>query len=461
MSAIDAILIEHIPGETQVALLADGTLVELWIERPHAASHVGDVYLGRVRRVDGRVAFVDVGLDRPGFLDFERGDRGGPKLHEGAAVPVQVTRDPVDGKGPGLSAAPRLAGRHLDYCPGRPGVEVPRRYGPNRLREKLRETVQAFTGADEGFALRVVARGDAAPDAATLAAEADALRVCWKAVGDAQRQATPPARLYAAPGPAARAVLDHPGVPAVCDDPGTLATLRQSVEALAPGAGDSLSAAKPGEDLFARHDVHDQIEDALTPRLALSRGGALVFGTTAAVTAIDVDSGGAGIDPVAVNRAAVPQVARQIRLRNLAGLIVVDPLRTPKKPQRRATVEALRAALADDPVPCDVLGMTPGGLIEVTRKRTRPPLDQLLLTAPPAESSKNATTVAFAALRAARRQADAAPGPLRLRVPPEVLALLQGPLAGARDAMSERLGGGLALAADPALAADGFAVERG
>ncbi len=210
-----------------------------------------------------------------------------------------------------------------------------------------------------------------------------------------------------------------------------------------------------------------EIEAALARRVALAGGGDLVFEPGETLTAIDVNPGpppaGGSAEQgwLEAGLAAVPEIARQIRLRNLAGLLVVDFPRLRAGRHRRRLVAALRQALADDPMAADVLGMTAGGLIEITRRRGEPPLDRVLRVgcggcggdgrmASPA-------TVAFAAVRAARRAGlgDPAAG-LALVAAPAVLAALDGVAAEARAAVEAGLGRRLELRPDPAAPADRF-----
>ncbi len=458
--AIDEILVDHLPGETRAALIERGRLVELLLLHPDRQSRVGAVIRGRVTalRRDQGAAFVEIGADRAGFLSLRRGAK---PPDEGEAVIVQVTKDAAGDKGAGLTDRPLVVGRYLTLRPGQPGLERARRLDPERFDAAAKVLAEIDTATD-GFMLHPSA-ADAAP--AALAAEAKALIESWRQA--TARGAAAPATLMPAPDPVLRAVLAHGGTLAAvrCDDADFMNRLRAELRRLAPELEGRVQRHDGGA-LFARHEVEDQIDAALARRLRLRRGGELVIDELEAMTVIDVDMAGqqgtgAQADAaLAVNLEAADEIARQLRLRDIGGIVVIDFLRLAAPPQRKRVVEALRRATAGDPQQVDVLGMTPAGLVELTRRRGRPSLAQLMgeecAACAGSGRTRSALTTGFALLRAALRQAGGAPARrLGAHAAPAVIAALQAEHA-SLEWTRRRLGATLDLVPDAAMAPDGY-----
>ncbi|MGQ0676158.1 MAG: ribonuclease E/G [Rhodospirillales bacterium] len=451
--AIDEILIDHLPGETRVALLGEGRLVALGILRPGQESRVGAVVRGRVTAVrrDQGAAYVDIGLGRAGFLSLKRGVK--PPV-QGAMIVAQVVKDAVDDKGPGLSDRPLVVGRLLTLRPGQPGLERSRRLAP----DDFARAAKALKGVDaqqDGFLVNPWAAdaGDAA-----LVAEAEALRDAWLA---AAKQPGAPKTLLPAPDPLLRAVLDNAATlkAVLADDAETLNRLRAGLRTLAPDLAALPQHHAGPQPLFRRHDAEAQIEEALSPRVRLPGGGALTIDELASMTVIDVDmaaqqsAAGQEQAALAANLEAAGEIARQLRLRDIGGIAVVDFLRVGKGDNRRRVVEALRRASAGDPQQVDVLGMTPAGLVELTRRRGRPSLRRMLRDDPLAAG--------FALLRAAMAEAVSRPGrKLTGRAAPAVVAALAAEAATLAHVRA-RIGAALELEADPAQPARRFELVAG
>lgn len=439
---IDEILIDYLPGETRAALLAAGRLVALGIHRPGQASQAGAILRGRVTAVrrDQGAAYVDLGSGKAGFLSLKRG--GKPPV-QGAALVVQVVKDAVDDKGPGLTDRPLVSGRLLTLRPGQPGIERSRRLSPDDFTGAAK-ALGAVDAAKDGFMVNPVAAG--APDAALLA-EAKALAETWAA---AMKQTAAPKTLLPAPDPVLRAVLDHAAtVKAILvDDAETLNRLAAGLKTLAPELA-TLPRHHPGPaPLFRRHDVEMQIDEALSQRVRLPGGGVLIIDELAAMTVIDVDMaaqespGGQEDAALAANFQAASEIARQLRLRDIGGIAVVDFLRVGSGDNRRRVVETLRRLCSGDPQQVDVLGMTPAGLVELTRRRGRPSLAKLLVG--------NPLAAGFALLRAALAETAATPGrKLSARTAPSVVKALEKERA-TLEHVRARIGAGLELHADPA-----------
>ena len=392
------LLISALPGETRAAWLEDGRLTDLAILRDDKPWVADNVYLGRVTARDKGLAaaFVDIGLERPGFLPLAEAPKG---LSEGDAVAVRVAREPGADKGARLSA------RDL----------------PDALRAKA-ETLRP----------PVLLRAAGDPIAAALAED---------------------------PSPAENLTLEE----IVLDDPAAFqrakARLAERPELLARLRLD-LDPVSP----FEREGVEDAIEALLEPRVALPSGGYLLIEPVRTLTAVDVNTGGAegrggpAAQARAVNLEAAAEIPRQLRLRALSGLIAIDFLALRDLAARKRVVEALKRGLEDDPQPGRVFAPRRSGLVEMTRRRARPALHEILTEPCGIGGSgrvKDPVTRAYEALRALARAAARNPGRrVALAAEPRTLAALQGPAARARGLIEERLGRALDLRAQAG--GDGF-----
>ncbi len=270
---------------------------------------------------------------------------------------------------------------------------------------------------------------------------------------------TPPARL---PGAAATlpALIERARPQRlVCDDAALLGQLKSAAAGIG-GEPELYTASTP---LFAAEGLEEALEALLSPRVELPDGGFLLIEPGQTLTAIDVNAGrrdargGAAALAREVNLAALPEIARQLRLRALSGLIVVDFLEMKKPEDRKAVAAALREAVADDPEPCQVFGMSPSGLLEMTRRRGRVPLHELLCRPCGLAGSgreKTPETLAYEALRHAAAEAlGKVVTTISLRAAPEVAAALKVEAGAALAAVERRLGRSITVEADPLVAA--------
>ena len=476
---IDTVLASVSPGETRLALLAGERVVELRHHRESRESVTGNLYLGRVARVVPglQAAFVDIGLVRDGFLNAAdaRPDSGenteaiGQYVHEGEAVIVQVTRDPEADKGARLTMRPAIAGTRLVITPAQAGVVVSRRITDEDERARLADVVAGIAHGG-GFIVRTAAEGISAEE---LAREAEGLRDLWDDLVARRALSRPPACLHSEPGPLEQVLRDFAGqgVVRVITDSGqataavrrfcgeTLADAEVSIETW-DAAGDA------DEALFEHFGVEEAIEEALGARVELPSGGSLIIEETAALTAVDVNLGGAahargGAETaLAANLEAAGEIARQLRLRAIGGLIVIDFLHMTRDGHRRQVSEALATALAGDRDASGPRGFTALGLVEMTRRHTRPPLAGLLCE-PCGTCGRghvpSVETVALAAARAVLRQARGLSGAgLEVICAPDVAEAL-GVLAGA---LADAAGEAVELSADADRARDSFEVIK-
>ncbi len=477
--AIDEILINAQPGQTRVALLEDGRLVELLLARGDLAGVAGNVYLGRVEKVVPGIeaAFVDIGLERVGFLALPEvrpfgvdggGDRIGDYLSEGDAVLVQAVRDPEPGKGAKLTTRVTLPGRYSVFLPMEPAVYVSKRIEDRETRHRLKVWAEKLLEDDEGLLLRTAALDAERED---LAREAGSLRQVWTAICGARDTKRPPQCLYAEPGPAQRAVRDFAG-PEIrrirVDDPQTLKQIETFCQEHAPAPGGCLEGHVGPEPLFAAAGIEGQIDAAREALVTLPSGGSLIIEGTSTLTAIDVNSGGGGsggkeATALSTNLEAVEELARQVRLRDLSGLLVVDFLRMRASRNRQRVIEALRHAAAPDPRTPHVIGFTTSGLVEMTRRKQGEPLDRQLGTPCACCNGSGRTlapeTLAFEILRAIPPEARANPGKaLRVKAAPGVIEALDGAAREARTEVERRLARPLGLVPDETVGPDTYEI---
>ncbi|HEY4134053.1 MAG TPA: Rne/Rng family ribonuclease [Alphaproteobacteria bacterium] len=391
---IDEILSATTSIGTVIALREEGATVELIVEPANAATEVGGVHLGRVTRIVPAMnaAFVEIGLERAGFLPLPESLPNEAPLHAGAAVVVQVAKDAQGGKGAALTLNVALPGRHLVYAPRQPGVAVSRRITDEGERARLESAMGAIAKEGEGFILRTAAEK---AEATALAADAEDLRAAWAEIKRAAARATPPARLWGEQAPLARVLRDqgHAGLTRiVADSDAALEAARREVGRSLPMLAGRIDAYRDSIPLLDRFGVMPDIDAALSSRVGLPGGGFLYIEPTQALTAIDVNSGRHNADVssgpnrqaetiLAVNLEAAREIARQIRLRNLSGLIVIDFVHMSLQDDRSQVLEALRVAMAGDPTFARLGGFSPLGLVEIARKRGRPPLHELLTDA--------------------------------------------------------------------------------
>ncbi|MEZ5729884.1 MAG: ribonuclease G [Burkholderiaceae bacterium] len=426
---IEEILVNHRAHETRVAIVQQGAVQELHIERSATRGLVGNVYLGKVSRVLPcmQSAFVDVGLARAAFMHVadlwqSRSREGQPLpiekvLYEGQPLLVQVLKDPLGTKGARLSTQISIAGRLLVYLPQDPHIGVSQRIEDEAERAALRERVQGLVPADEkgGFIVRTSAE-DASED--ELAADIAYLRKRWGEILAASRTQAAPSCLYEELSLGERALRDLASdqTSAVrIDAPEELERLREFAAAYTPALVEHLQPYSGDRPLFELHNVENEIARALTRRVELKSGGYLIIDQTEAMTTIDVNTGGyvggRNFDDTIfrTNLEAAHAIARQLRLRNLGGIIIVDFIDMQGAEHREAVLQELRRALERDRTKTSVSGFTTLGLIEMTRKRTRESLaHQLCEPCPVCEGRgqvRTARTICYEILREIHREA--------------------------------------------------------
>ena len=454
---VDELLITASPYGMQAAAVAGGRPVTFFVEWSASPSRLGDLHvarpLGRMKGIDACI--VDIGEGQEAFL------QGARALDADDEPPiVQVVCDAYEGKRARVTRLPVLASRFAAFRPG--GREIS--FSP-RLRdpEERRALTAALDGIDtSGGALTIRAAAAACPGEVPGAAAGLAAR--WREAEAAAWRDSTPRRLWQAGGLLGRLLRDvaAPGTATVAIDDRALFDWATALAASeAPDLVPALSfdnAAPPAEPLFERHDCAGRLAAALEPDVVLRGGVRLTVEETRALSAIDVDTSQAANAAAAGTAEAA---GREIVLRNLAGLIVIDFVGRRSKRRREAQLAALERALDADRTPHRVLGTTAGGVVEVNRKRLGPSLRQAFTE--PAGTAFGGRRLrleaaAHDAADAARREAASGARALTLRAAPALLEMLAAP----GDGVLERwLGVPLTLLADPALPHGRFAVERG
>jgi ribonuclease E len=381
------VITEH-GDRDQIAVLEEGLLVQHYVTRQGATSMVGNVYLGRVQNVlpGMEAAFIDVGRGRNGVLyagevNYDPADVEGPAprieqlLKPSQAVMVQVTKDPMGGKGARLTANLSLAGRYLVLAPNQNLQGISRRLGED-ARTRLKTMLKRVKPAEHGVIVRTAAEG-----ATEEALEADLRRLLriWDDIQQAAKKGKAPTVLYEEPELTVRAVRDlftdeeYKGL--VTDSARVHRQVMRYVDEVAPDLAPKVSLTTSPLGAFEEHRIVEQIHKALDKKVWLPSGGYLFIERTEAMTIIDVNTGKSvgktNLEETVVNTnlEAAREVARQLRLRDIGGIIVVDFIDMLLEKNKQQVETTMREALAMDKTRSQAFEIGPLGLMQVTRKR--------------------------------------------------------------------------------------------
>ncbi len=483
------------PFESRVALRENGRLVVYRPERTRATSVVGNLYEGRVRRVlpGMEAAFVDIGVGRDGFLyvreagavteDLDelfldtqdrlpasRHDDAaiGDLLREGQEILVQVLKDGIGSKGPRLTSRITLPGRFLVYLPTIDQRGVSRRITDDAERERLRSIAEDFPGPG-GWIVRTAGEGRSREE---LEADRDRLLAAWERIHAAAGRARAPALVYAEPSPVLRTVRDlFTDAVQLCwvDDVEAYEEILEYLKRSDPRLVPRVKLFRRSEDLMTAFGIDRELEKTLRPRIWLRSGGYLIVNQTEALVAIDVNTGKfvgrSSLEDTAyrINLEAVREIVRQLRLRDLGGIIVIDFIDMDLPEHRAAVYEALRGELGNDPARSQLLPMSDIGLVQLTRKRTRPSLDRALTrVCPTCHGSgrvKSLPALCLDIRRAVLRTAEEEQSDrIYLAVHPEVCRYLQGPFADLLEDLEKSHALRVEIRENPALSVDEYEV---
>ncbi len=373
---------------TQIAVLEDGVLVEHYVDKASHQSYVGNVYLGKVQNVlpSMEAAFVDIGKGRnavlyAGEVNFDASGLEGESkriesaLKSGQSILVQVTKDPIGHKGARLTSQVSLPGRYLVYVPGASMTGISRKL-PDTERSRLKQILKQVMPEHAGVIVRTAAEGaseeELARDVARLAAQ-------WEAIEKKAKTASAPDLLYSEPDLTLRVVRDifnedFSNLIIASDSEWDL--VDEYVRYVAPHLADRMQRWDGDKDVFAAYRIDEQLAKALERKVWLPSGGSLVIDHTEAMTVIDVNTGkftgqGGNLEQTVTrnNLEAAEEIVRQLRLRDLGGIIVIDFIDMVLESNRELVLRRLLECLARDRTKHQVAEVTSLGLVQMTRKR--------------------------------------------------------------------------------------------
>ncbi len=426
------ILINITPQETRIAIVSEGTVQELHIERSQTRELAGNVYQGRVVRVlpGMQSAFVDIGLERAAFLHIddileahyheEGQNRTIPierMLHDGQSIMVRVIKDPLGTKGARLSTQISIAGRLLVYLPQEKHIGISQRIEDEKERESLKKRIQQLVQHDPlgGYIIRTMAEGASDDD---LESDVAFLQKIWQSLQAKARIFPAPTLLYKDLTLSERILRDfvHESTNHILvDSREEFIKLQEFAKSYTPDILGKLTCYEGDRPLFDLYNVEEEIERALSRRVDLKSGGYLIIDQTEAMTTIDVNTGGfvngRTFDDTIfrTNLEAAHAIARQLRLRNLGGIIILDFIDMLNPEHQQAVLEELRKALALDRTKVSISAISALGLVEMTRKRTRESLAHVLCEPCPICNGKGqiktAQTICYEIMRDISREA--------------------------------------------------------
>lgn len=393
--------------ETRAAVLEDGDLVELSVERPVHQRVVGNIYKGKVENVlpGMQAAFVDIGLDRNSFLYVDDALPGKAEVegesvgvaptraltikelvHSGQEIIVQVAKEPIGTKGARVTRHITLPGRFLVLMPHVDYIGVSRRIGDEKERDRLKQLAAKVKPPGAGLIVRTVAEGAQEEE---LAKDAAFLTRLWERISQRAKTASAPSLLHRDLGLVHRIVrdwFDDTVGQMIIDDRDEYTRALEVLDLHAPTLKDRMKLyTRLDQSLFDFHGIEMEIEKALKKRVWLKSGGYIVIDQTEALTAIDVNTGKfVGTTNLAdtvfkTNLEAAREIAKQLRLRDIGGIIIIDFIDMEIQDHRNNVLKDLEEALRKDRTRANVLGLTQLGLVEMTRKKSRQNLDEALM----------------------------------------------------------------------------------
>ncbi|HXY98147.1 MAG TPA: ribonuclease G [Steroidobacteraceae bacterium] len=402
------ILVNVAPRETRAAILENGVVQEIHVERTSRRGLVSNLYKGRVSRVlpGMQAAFVEIGLERTAFLHVADIARAGSDdtlatavaaglpsaedirrlVNPGDDILVQVIKDPIGTKGARLTTFIALPSRYLVYLPRGLGVGVSARIEDEAERTRLKAALAALIGAEVagGYIVRTAAQG-VGPE--SLSEDMTYLARLWEHVRSRAALAPPGSVVHEDLPLSLRVLRDElsRGVSRVLvDSAREQAAMLEFAAAFVPGAAPAIELYSGARPIFDLNGVEEEVTRALDRKVPLKSGGHLVFDQTESMTTIDVNTGAyvghRNLEETIfrTNLEAAVTIARQLRLRNLGGIIIIDFIDMRDEPHRRAVLAALERALSGDRAQTHIVSLSPLGLVEMTRKRTRESLEHLL-----------------------------------------------------------------------------------
>lgn len=494
--------------ETRVALVENGQVAELYIERSSDRGISGNIYNGRVVRVlpGMQAAFVDIGLDKAAFLyvsdvyqplgeldqllvssgaddngDNSAGESSGEcsdeetdlnrafnsipiedRLQEGQEILVQVAKEPLGSKGARITSHITLPGRNLVFMPTLDRVGVSRRIEDEEERKRLRDIMCEIKPPGCGFIVRTAAEG---AEMEKLSSESDFVARLWETIQRRAENAPAPCLIYRELDITLRAVRDlftKEVDKLVVDSGAEYRKILNFTETFMPSLGSEVELYEGEEPIFDAYGIEMEIQRALSKKIWLKSGGYIVIESTEALTAIDVNTGryvgkrNLEETILKTNLEAVKEIAYQLRLRNLGGIIIIDFIDMEKEANREKVWNCLRAATYKDKSKSNILRMSDLGLIEMTRKRTKESIGHILCEpcfyCDGEGHLKSKQTVCYEILRELERQrADFYGRKVLVMTHPEVAAMFCDEERAALERVEERMHALISVKADPEL----------
>ncbi len=454
--------------ETRIALIENGTIAELYIERSRVKGVVGNIYKGKVIRVlpGMQAAFVDIGMEKAAFLyvadvfeaieDFETFMDGNDKkengqdgegqglnpmhpieelLQEGQEILVQVSKEPIGTKGARITSHISLPGRHLVYMPTVDHVGISRRIENETERERLKEIVERTRPTAGGFIVRTVSEGKSEED---LQADMLYLTKLWEEVVSRNEKVYAPSLIHSdldVTQKVVRDILSEDVDRIVVDSRPEYDKVVQFITTFMPKIKYSIEFYEENEPIFDHFGLEVEISRALGRKVWLKSGGYIIIEQTEALTAVDVNTGryvgkhNLEDTILKTNLEAVKEIAYQLRLRNIGGIIIIDFIDMEKEVNRDKVFNALEEAMTSDKSKTNILKMSELGLVEMTRKRVRESIGRMMCEPCPYCEGlgyiKSKTTVCQEIFRELRREMlDVHGSKVMLTVHPQVADLL-------------------------------------
>jgi ribonuclease G len=441
------IFINSTPQESRIAIMEDGILAEFLVERKQERGIAGNLYKGKVARVlpGMQAAFVEIGMEKAGFLhasdffdipedvqliassgdevEFEDPPKPPPsarrlplekRISAGEEILVQVAKDPLGTKGARVTSHVSLPGRYMVFMPNTKHIGISRRIEGEEERKRLKEIAHSLGTADGGFILRTACEGRSKRE---IQRDLRFLTKLWKRIQQKAETAAAPVIIHQDLDLITRTIRDFftPDTEkVVVDSAKDHRRIVDFVRNFMPRLRSKIVLYSDSEPLFDRYAIEEKIEKALDRRVWLRSGGYIIIERTEALTAIDVNTGrfvGRRNQEETIfktNFEAAQEVVRQLRLRNVGGIIIIDFIDMEKEANRKKVYEALKDALKKDKARTNILKISELGLVEMTRQRTRESLEnQLLSPCPHCDGRgriKSSVTIAYDVLRAIKKQ---------------------------------------------------------
>jgi len=402
------IIINVSSSETRIAILEDGALVEIYVEQPENERMVGDIYKGRVSNVVDAIqaAFVDIGLEQNGFLPFaevgkelstlsetvqetakkrrrhsrRRRSEKKVRLKTGQEILVQVTKEPIGNKGTRLTSAISLPGRFLVLVPHDNAIGVSRKIVNVKERRRLRMLAKSMRPEGFGLIIRTVAMDK---DVQTIRSDLDSLYKAWKRLEEKAKASHTPGLLYKDMEMASSVIRDlfSPDIDRLIIDSRKLyGEIKKYLKEVSPSLLPKLELYKKRTPIFDEFHVEVELEKSLSRKIWMKGGGYIIFDQTEAMVVVDVNSGRSvgekdhEKNALKIDMEAARTIGRQLRLRDIGGIVVIDFIDLASDDARQKVLSQLKRELKKDRAAFDLLPMSDFGIVQLTRERVRPSL---------------------------------------------------------------------------------------